>query len=85
MNFGDALEYCKRGFKMSRKGWNGKGQYVVLAYMKELTTSNGVTLQYPEHECTGSKFLLFVGTSGYQCGWLASQADMLAEDWVVSE
>lgn len=31
----------------------------------------------------GSKFLMFVGNSGYQCGWLASQADILDEDWEV--
>ena len=38
-----------------------------------------------EHEAIGNKAIAFVGTSGVQMGWLASQADMLAEDWVLVE
>ena len=38
-----------------------------------------------EHDEIGNKAIAFVGTSGVQIGWLASQADMLAEDWVVVE
>ena len=34
-----------------------------------------------EHEAIGNKAIAFVGTSGVQMGWLASQADMLADDW----
>ena len=37
------------------------------------------------HEAIGNKALAFVGTSGVQMGWLASQADMLAEDWYIVE
>ena len=83
MNFGEALEAIKSGKKAKRKGWNGKEQYVVLAYMQECITSSGAAISEPEHTNIGSKFLMFVGTSGYQCGWLASQADMLADDWEV--
>ena len=38
-----------------------------------------------EHEAIGNKAIAFVGTSGVQIGWLASQADMLAEDWRIVE
>ena len=34
-----------------------------------------------DHKDMGNKALAFVGTSGVQLGWLASQADMLSEDW----
>ena len=85
MNFGEALEAIKNGKKAKRKGWNGKEQYVVLAYMQLCITSSGVSINEPEHTDIGSKFLMFVGTSGYRCGWLASQADMLAEDWEIME
>lgn len=67
MDFGKALEAIKNGKKAKRKGWNGKGQYVVLAYMQECITSSGVSISEPEHINIGSKFLMFVGTSGYQC------------------
>ena len=35
------------------------------------------------HVNIGNKALAFVGTSGVQLGWLASQADMLADDWKI--
>ena len=38
-----------------------------------------------DHEAIGNKAIAFVGTSGVQMGWLASQADMLAEDWTFAE
>lgn len=38
-----------------------------------------------EHDAIGNKAVAFVGTSGVQMGWLASQADMLAEDWTFVE
>ena len=34
-----------------------------------------------EHDAIGNKAIAFVGTSGVQLGWLASQSDMFAEDW----
>lgn len=82
MTFGEALERCKHGEKISRSGWNGKEQFVVLARMKECVLEDGTVIICPEHDAIGNNFLLFVGTSGYQCGWLASQTDMLANDWV---
>lgn len=38
-----------------------------------------------EHDAIGNMAVVFVGTSGVQMGWLASQADMLAEDWVFAK
>ena len=38
-----------------------------------------------EHSNIGNSALAFVGTSGVQLGWLASQADMLADDWYIVE
>lgn len=83
MTFGEAIEQCKIGAKIQREGWNGKEQYVVLARMKRCVTACGELIESPAHNNIGDNFLLFVGSSGYQCGWLASQADMLADDWKV--
>lgn len=81
MNFGEALEAAKRGNRISREGWNGKGQYVQLASDLSYTVNGRVV--NVEHAAIGNKALAFVGTSGVQIGWLASQADMLAEDWMI--
>ncbi len=85
MDFGTALRYLKDGFKISRRGWNGKNQYLVLGKMKECYLLTGENLLSPKHDNIGDNFIMFVGTSGYQCGWLASQSDLLSEDWEVLE
>lgn len=79
-NFGEAIKYLKRGLKVKRKGWNGKNQYIELASNISYTNANEEIVN-AEHEAIGNKAIAFVGTSGVQLGWLASQSDMLAEDW----
>jgi hypothetical protein len=80
--FGLALEALKAGHKVARKGWNGKGQYIELATNISYRNSAKKDINV-EHNDIGNKAITFVGTSGVQLGWLASQADMLAEDWVI--
>lgn len=82
MDFGKALEMLKKGYRVARKGWNGKGQYIELATNISYVNTTGHIVNC-EHESIGNKAIAFVGTSGVQMGWLASQADMLAEDWEV--
>lgn len=82
--FSEAIKYLKRGFKVARKGWNGKKQYIQLATGISYKTADGEIVNC-EHDAIGNMAIAFVGTSGVQMGWLASQADMLAEDWVFAE
>lgn len=82
MNFGEALEAIKQGKKAKRKGWNGKTQYIEIAKQISYVNAKGDTVNC-NHDAIGNKAIAFVGTSGVQMGWLASQADMLAEDWEV--
>lgn len=84
MTFGLAIEALKKGKKVARKGWNGKSQYCVLASNISYVNA-GKDIVNCEHEASGNKAIAFVGTSGVQMGWLASQADMLAEDWCIVE
>jgi hypothetical protein len=80
MNFGQAIEAMKDGKKVARKGWNGKGQYIELATNVSYTAPDGRIVNV-DHTSMGNKAIAFVGTSGVQLGWLASQADMLSDDW----
>lgn len=80
MNFGLALEAMKKGKRASRNGWNGKNQYIELATAISYKNTGGEVVN-AEHDAIGNKAIAFCGTSGVQMGWLASQADMLAEDW----
>ena len=82
MNFGEALEAVKKGYAISRTGWNGRGQFVYLISARDLQT--GLKYGYGEYE--GEPVftdVLAIRTTNnkIQVGWLASQSDMLANDW----
>ena len=84
MNFGEALEKVKAGYAISRTGWNGKGQFVYLISARDLQ----VGLEYGYGEYEGEPVFtdtLAIRTTHnqIQVGWLASQSDMLADDWRV--
>lgn len=84
MDFGKAIQLLKEGKKVQRSGWNGKNQYIELAMCISYTNAEGIVVNC-EHEAIGNCAIAFVGTSGVQLGWLASQADMLADDWKIVE
>ena len=95
MNFGQAIEELKQGKKVARQGWNGKGMWVVLMpalYLHPYNTQdtmrkvNDRTAKHiGEDKPLDSQPYIAMSTAEgqWQPGWLASQADMLAEDWVV--
>lgn len=76
MDFGSALNELKAGNKVQRTGWNGKGLWLELqrpdAHSK--MTLPYLYLSYPDDAQS---------TPGARVPWLASQTDMLAEDWHV--
>lgn len=80
--FDKAIRLLKKGFRLSRKGWNGKNQYIVVVNCLSYINERGAIVN-SDHKDIGNAAIAFVGTSGTQVGWLASQADMLAEDWGV--
>ena len=81
MNFGNALEALKEGKRVARRGWNGKGIYLEL---QRPDAHSKMTLPY-----------IYVVTNGLVTDnpeapkgvvpWLASQTDLLSEDWVIVE
>ena len=82
MNFGKAINLLKEGKKLRRKGWNGKNQYIELATNISYKNADGEIINI-NHKTIGNKAIAFVGTSGTQIGWLASQSDMLSDDWEI--
>jgi hypothetical protein len=84
MDFGRAIQLLKVGQRVQRQGWNGKNQYIELATNISYKNANNEIVN-AEHDAIGNKAIAFVGTSGVQLGWLASQTDMLAEDWKIVE
>lgn len=91
MTFGLAIEAMKNGAKVARTGWNGKGMFISLSPgTKDLPAANfwnphnrdfaidngGVADVLP---C----FTMKTADDKILMGWLASQTDMLAEDWQI--
>lgn len=87
MNFGQAIAAARGGSKVGRAGWNGKGMWV--AFMPPVTIPEGMVngrskAFRPEGDLpVGGYFVMWTAQGVWQPGWLASQADMLAEDWEV--
>lgn len=81
-DFGDALEYLKRGLKIARKGWNGKDQFLVYVNPYENEQFDLV-----EKKPLGTFYPYIAIKTNYNAivPWLASQTDMLAEDWMFIE
>lgn len=84
MNFGQAIEAMKSGQKVARKGWNGKNMFIFLREGRQIT---GVDTSSPMGGDFESLPHVCMRTADGKCcvGWLASQTDMLGEDWVVVE
>ena len=77
MNFGLALEELKNGNKVRRKGWNGKGIFIEL---QRPTETSKMTHPYISIDTTGLQTSNEFAPRAL-VPWLASQTDMLAEDW----
>lgn len=89
LSFGHALMVLKDGKKVARAGWNGKGMYLILV---DGTKDAKLTEGTPYAVATGGNIVtinphidMMTATGEMQPGWLASQTDMLANDWQVVE
>jgi hypothetical protein len=90
LNFGQAIEAMKAGKKVAREGWNGKGMWICLmpALYLDKDIINGRTKKFiGEGVDLDSQpyFVMWTAQQKWQPGWLASQTDMLAEDWMIVE
>ena len=78
MNFGQAIEALKRGKKVAREGWNGKGMYLGLIKGRTLDRCFD-----PDSAPCVDSICMKTAQDTVVVGWLASQTDMLAEDWAI--
>lgn len=83
LNFGLALEAAKCGEKIARKNWNGKGQFVFLASDAEFRTQADLSAFNDKDVEVHDVLVIKTAQDVFQPGWLASQSDMLADDWFI--
>jgi len=92
MSFGNAISYMKLGYKVARKGWNGKNMWIAISnnlnapleaekfwnpHAKQAAVENGGSI------IVLPSIIMKTATNEILMGWLASQSDMLSEDWVI--
>ena len=85
MNFSDALTHIKAGHRLARSGWNGKGMFVFLVSGSKFKVNRPPLLGiYPEGtEIDYHGHIDMKTAQGQIVAWVASQADLLAADWVL--
>lgn len=85
MNFGHALAALKEGEKVARTGWNGEGMFLFLTEGRDVPNNkersfadfDGDTVKVCSH------IDMKAADGSFVTGWLASQTDMLADDWCI--
>ena len=90
MTFGMAIEALKNGHAVARKGWNGKDAFIYLTTGSEVPFDKmkcETQMHLIAHTGTVVKINAHIDMKAADgtivCGWLASQTDMLSEDWYI--
>lgn len=92
LNFGLALEALKQGKRIARRGWNGKGMFLFLlpaGTVPKTAIHDPKLREVIDAEVPGETFealgsiRMFTADKKVLTGWLASQTDMLSEDWEI--
>ena len=85
MNFGAALQELKRGNKTARSGWNGKKMWLRYVPASGYAIAAGADDSKDENPCN-PELLPWIGMKTADnkfVPWLASQTDVLADDWSI--
>lgn len=93
MTFGHAIEAAKQGHKIARRGWNGQGMFVAYMPPMYLPPANSQALGKKVNDRTAKfigpdapldcqpYFAMYNAQKQWIPGWLATQSDMLSDDW----
>ena len=82
VNFGEALAALKQGNKVARSGWNGKGMWLILIVGEAV--AQAIADRYGDGNAIPVLDAIYMKTvTGELVPWLASQTDVLMEDWII--
>lgn len=84
LSFGDAVKALKAGKKVSRSGWNGKGMWLALIPQDQWGLGWGIPFDDGHVDAPAKLPWIGMKTADNRfVPWLASQTDVLADDWGV--
>lgn len=82
-DFGTALAALKNGYKLAREGWNGKGMFIYYVPAASYPAQTDIAKSAFGEMVPYGAYLAMKTAQGNVVPWLASQTDILAEDWTV--
>ena len=89
LTFGQAIEALKQGKKVARAGWNGKGMFIYYVPENKYPASDNIlgTMMnhFPDDMVPYGSYIAMKTAQDNVVPWLASQTDVLAEDWDIVE
>ena len=87
MSFGLAIEALKKGYKVARRGWNGKGMFLyyvpAAAYPAQRNALGTMVGVFPDDMVPYCAYIAMKTAQDNVVPWLASQTDMLSDDWEI--
>lgn len=87
MTFGLAIEALKKGAKVARAGWKGKGMFIyyvpAAAYPAQRNTLSTMVGVFPNDTVPYCAYIAMKTAQDNVVPWLASQSDVLASDWAI--
>lgn len=84
MNFGEALQALKEGKKVERAGWNGKGMFLYHVPAQSYPAVTDIAKAHFGETVPYGAYIAMKTAQSNVVPWLASQTDILAEDWAIS-
>ena len=86
-DFGYVIKMLKEGHKVARHGWNGKGMFLYYVaenkYPVELNVKSAVKGMFEGDLVPYGAYIAMKTAQNNVVPWLASQTDVLAEDWII--
>lgn len=86
LNFGQALEQLQAGKRVTRQGWNGKGMFLLLVKGEAIryTINQHYGDGFPDSDGLPVRDAIYMKTANDELvAWVASQSDILADDWLI--
>lgn len=85
ITFGLAIEALKLGLRVARNGWNGKGMFLYYVPEGAYPARTGVAKEYFGEDALVpyGAYIAMKTAQGNVVPWLASQTDLLADDWEI--
>lgn len=84
LSFGLAIEAMKMGSAVARSGWNGKEMFLYYVPANEYAATTDIAIKYFGDTVPYGGYIAIKTMQGNVVPWLASQTDMLADDWYIA-